>query len=129
MLASWHAAHVVWAPLDFDFKSDLLKAATYHIDALPFCFPRFADNQVRALPVRCAEKEAGMEEAETACILQAVHLVMNFDQLADRIVSGESRTTRTVCYENSGECVLYSLGALLVLEGYIDLTQLDTESV
>ncbi|UZP67512.1 hypothetical protein N1030_00665 [Desulfovibrio mangrovi] len=130
VLKGWPAAWAVWNTLDEAFKADLLSAASDHIDALPFRFARVEDGQVRAFPLLCSGEAIGCEEAELACILQAVHLVMNLDQLADRgapLAVREIKSTQTVCYEDSGDCVLYSLGAMLVLEGFVDLSDLSVD--
>ncbi|WBF67397.1 hypothetical protein LN040_17085 [Desulfovibrio subterraneus] len=133
VLKGWAVAHRVWKTLDAGLKARLLAAATSQIDTLPFRFPRAVAGQDRALPVLCNGTVTGQAEAELACILQAAHLIMEYgtEQAAqqDAEQGGPPFTgdSSTVCFAESADCIPYSLGALLVLEGLLDLTTVSVD--
>jgi hypothetical protein len=133
VLKGWAVAHRVWKTLDAGLKARLLAAATSQIDTLPFRFPRAVTGQEKALPVLCNGVVTGQAEAELACILQAAHLVMEYgtEQAAqqDAEQGGPPFTgdSSTVCFAESADCIPYSLGALLVLEGLLDLSAVSVD--
>lgn len=129
VLAGWNEAGEAWFRLDNRFKSEMLVLASDHIDALPLLYPKADGQQPRNFPVRCTCEACGTDEARTACILQAAHLVMNPELLSGDIVNEREYPAgaRTVCFENTADCILYSLGALLLLESFTDLSRVLVE--
>ncbi|MFV0349360.1 MAG: hypothetical protein ACK5JO_12295, partial [Halodesulfovibrio sp.] len=127
VLKGWAVANRVWKTLDAGLKARLLATATSQIDTLPFRFPRAVAGQEKALPVLCNGTVTGQAEAELACILQAAHLVMENgteqaeQQDAEQGGPSFAGDNSTVCFAESADCIPYSLGALLVLEGLLDL--------
>ena len=121
VLSNWSEVNVLWRELDNSFKQELLIAASLQIDDLPF----FPEKEFKS---NCQFSMNKKEHLEVASIIQAAHIVLNTNIMVDKSIKSdeyESRTFMTICYDTSNECIEYSLGALLVLEKYIDIDRLD----
>lgn len=122
ILAQFGPYAQLWASLPEDLVEDLLSTAARQIDTLPCLFPKACADQQGRYPVICNGFSCGLQEAAYATVLQAVHLAVNAEYLAPEAAS--QIPSQTVCFEDSAECIEFALGALVVLESYLDLCAL-----